>query len=188
MKITVKHFVRGIVKLILGVVLGLGLLYGIVFAWFWWHTHPVIRLSAYQHILAKRWGGRSVIQHFPKQIPYNSTLLQLYYRPGFLQGGSHFEVRLKTTQQFIGQEYLRFASGNTNIWNGSRVQADQFLYVNFHTIDFVRSINFENGTISLLPAEYDVVLLNSEHGNHGCKSVVALNSNKSEIIYWAEKW
>ncbi len=148
---------------------------------------PTTRTSAYPSIITKHWHDTAAISHFPYPLPEGAKLDGLYYRRKLLQGSTRLEVRMKTTNEHIEHERIRYSEGNPDVWNGDEVPPHQFLWRNFHTIDHTVTATGTN-TISLLPEGFQVIQIQRQHGNHGVESAIAINEELSEIIYWTEQW
>jgi hypothetical protein len=148
---------------------------------------PTTRTSAYPAIITKHWHDTATISHFPHPLPEGTKVDKLHYRRKFLQGSTRLEVRMKTTNEHINQERIRYTEGNLNVWAGNTVPAYQFLYRNFRTINHTVTATGTN-TISLLPKGFQVIQIERHHGNRGVESAIAVNEELSEIIYWTEEW
>jgi len=152
---------------------------------------PITDTSQYQEIRNHKWTDLQQIQHFPKQIPPESQVLEMAYSPGITPGSSSLQIRLKEPQakiknlltQYKKISQHQYQGGNTN--NHSN-QPNGVPTTFFYTSD---------SETETFPNSYEILVLKAEDKsqpgakwNHGNSHGVAIDVTSSEIIYWAEKW
>lgn len=147
-------------------------------------------IDRYESILSN-WHNKSLVAHFPSSIPPYASHPQLSYFPGYMQGGSHFQVRFgipSDTWSVIHdamseRSIRRFTGGNTN----DHINMDSGLPTTF---DY-----FGDSEIRSFPNDFEILVLiavpyetSPVSWNHGRASGVALSKLRSEVVYWAESW
>jgi hypothetical protein len=86
------------------------------------YSELITDTSRYREIRNQLWPGNDQVKHFPNEIPTDAKNVRIAYSPGFLQGGSYFQVRLKQSPQKIQKLLSQYKSiakheyrgGNTN--------------------------------------------------------------------------
>ncbi|MTJ47651.1 hypothetical protein [Dolichospermum sp. UHCC 0259] len=152
---------------------------------------PITDTSKYQEIRNHKWADLQQIQHFPRQIPPESQVLEMAYSPGITPGSSSLQIRLKEPQAKIKnllKQYKKisqhqYQGGNTN--NHSN-QPNGVPTTFFYTSD---------SETETFPNSYEILVLKAEDKSqpgakwhHGNSHGVAIDVASSEIVYWAEKW
>lgn len=147
--------------------------------------------SRYQEIRNQLVSNNYPIKHFPTVIPGDAKGVKISYSPGFSQGGSYFQIRLKHSPDKIKRLLLQYKNlakheyrgGNTNDHiNQSKGVPTTF----FYTSDLAEES---------FPPTYEILVLDTQDRgspgfkwNHGDSYGVAIDSSTSEIVYWAEQW
>ncbi|MBH8578215.1 hypothetical protein I8752_35790 [Nostocaceae cyanobacterium CENA369] len=147
--------------------------------------------SRYGEIRNHLWSDNNEVKHFPDKIPIGDQSVRIAYSPGFSQGGSYFQVRLKQPpdrlQKLLSQyrniAQRKYRGGNTN----DHANLPNGVPTTFFYTSDTRAESF--------PATYEILVLNAQDKgspgfkwNHGDSYGVAIDSSASEIVYWAEKW
>lgn len=155
---------------------------------------PIVRgavtdVAQYTEIRAQL-GDSIAVRHFPQTIPSDATDVRFFYEPGFLQGGTILQLKLKLPANRIDELYSQyrnmaiytFVGGDTNQANLLDDVPIPFFYA---------SDNDEHS----FPATYEIIVLGAEpYGkpdfkwNHGTTYGVAIDKSGSEIVYWLEDW
>ena len=138
--------------------------------------------------------------HFPKAIPGNAKNVKLHFTPGFLQGGTIFQLRMQLPPEEIAALVDKFQAqakrqyvlgGNNNSLqqetspDGMTVTFDYQFYTGDHSPD---------GVAKRFPDDYDLYVLEDTRGapeydwNHPEYYGVAINEATSEVVYWMEDW
>lgn len=147
--------------------------------------------SRYAAIRNELIGYSYPIKHFPATLPNNSKDVKIAYSPGFLQGGSFFQVRLKESPDKVKQLLSQYKS------------VAKYRYLGGDTNDHVNQPNgvpttffytSETSTDSF-PPSYEILVLDAQDQgkpgfkwNHGYSYGVAIDSSTSDIVYWSEQW
>lgn len=153
-------------------------------------TTPITEVPRYTEI-RQEMGDSELTRHFPLSIPENAENVRFEYLPKFLQGGSHFQLRMRLPQAEVSDLLTKFRSQAKYKFYGGDTNDHANLAGGVPTTFF-----FTNDTDDYsFPDDYEILVLNAEPGgtpdfqwNHGYSYGVVISLNKSEIIYWAEYW
>ncbi|MBD2609856.1 MAG: hypothetical protein RMY62_026700 [Nostoc sp. ZfuVER08] len=147
--------------------------------------------TRYQEIRNQLWYDFEDVKHFPNQIPTDAKDIRMAYSPGFLQGGSFFQIRLKQSPEKIKKLLSQYRNNAKYQYRGGDTN-DHINQPNGVPTTFFYTNDSSEGTFT---NEYEILVLNAtDRGkpgfkwNHGDSYGVAINSSASEIIYWAEQW
>lgn len=158
---------------------------------------PVKDISRYQEVIRGFEPNSPLIKHFPDNIPPEASNVRLFFLPGFMQGGTIFQLRMKVPpekiknlqSQFRKTAKWKYIPGGKDNSPKEETSPDgvtiNFEY-NFHTSDFGKSSPF--------PPSYEILVLEDTRGapeydwNHPELYGVAIDISASEIVYWAEDW
>jgi hypothetical protein len=162
-------------------------------AWMYWQLRTITNVAEYEDILA-RW-TTPVAAHFPQHIPDSATLAALSYFPGFLQGGAHFQLRLRLPTGEVVRIEQAVRPKAKHVYHGGgffdHYNADQNSNVPTATLRTADSVS-SNGDF---PPHYKLYVLDARHGdtmgapwNHGMTRGVAISTAVSEVVYWIEDW
>ncbi|MBW4685891.1 MAG: hypothetical protein KME40_12520 [Komarekiella atlantica HA4396-MV6] len=146
--------------------------------------------SRYKEVRNQLWSGND-LKHFPSEIPSDAKGVRLAYSPGFLQGGSYFQVRLKQSPEKIQKLLSQYRSIAKHVYMGGNTNDHINLPNGVPTTFFYTS----ESSAESFPATYQILVLEAnDRGrpgfkwNHGDSYGVAINSSTSEIVYWTEQW
>ncbi|MFP4380547.1 MAG: hypothetical protein ACLFUS_08600 [Candidatus Sumerlaeia bacterium] len=146
----------------------------------------------YEKVLEEKWSpGDNLVDHFPRPIPPEARNTKFSYLPGFLQGGTHIQLRIELPKSRIREIYQE-ASENAK---QSHIGGDAFSLVNSGT-DGLASTHFYTSESHEFPDDYRIFIYDAkpykqegEHiWNHGYSKGVAVSKERNEVIYWAESW
>jgi hypothetical protein len=158
---------------------------------------PVKDVSRYQEVIRGFEPNSRLVKHFPDKIPQEATNVRLFFLPGFMQGGTIFQLRMKLPpekikswqSQFRKTAKRKYISGGKDNSPKEETSPDgvnvTFEY-NFYTND--------SGDSSPFPPSYEILVLADTRGapeydwNHPELYGVAIDISASEIVYWAEDW
>lgn len=133
----------------------------------------------------------SLVQHFPDTIPANATNVQLAYLPSFLQGGSHFQLRLKLPPDKINDLLVHFSATAKRRYEGGDTNDHINQSGGVPTTRFYTSGSSDHS----FPATYEILVIDAQpqgnpefKWNHGYSYGVAIDNSASEIVYWVEEW
>ncbi|MFN6571857.1 hypothetical protein [Dendronalium sp. ChiSLP03b] len=147
--------------------------------------------SRYREIRNQLWSDGSEVKHFPHEIPVSNKGVRIAYSPGFLQGGSYFQVRLKQSPDKIQKLLSQYRNIAQRKYRGGDTNDHANLPNGVPTTFFYTS----DYSGESFPATYEILVLNAQDKgspgfkwNHGDSYGVAIDSSASEIVYWAEKW
>ncbi|MBX9254617.1 hypothetical protein H1Q63_11775 [Desmonostoc muscorum CCALA 125] len=147
--------------------------------------------ARYQEIRNQLWSNYDLLRHFPNQIPTDAKYFRIAYSPGFLQGGSFFQIRFKQPPEKIKKLLSQYRNNAKHKYRGGNTN-DHINQPNGVPTTFFYTSDFPAETF---PDAYEILVLNAtdrgRYGfkwNHGNSYGVAINSSASEIIYWAEQW
>lgn len=148
------------------------------------------------HEVRHQFDSSSVIKHFPDDIPIDATDVHLYYSPGFLQGGTIFQLKMKLPPEKIksfSSQYRplakrRYKQGNKNNSPTEYKCSDNMV------ITYNYPCHTCGKKIAFFPPTYEILVLGDTRGgpecrwNHAEHYGVAIDSSASEIVYWFEEW
>ena len=153
-------------------------------------TTPITDIARYSEI-REQMGDSELTRHFPLSIPKNAENVQFEYLPKFLQGGSHFQLKMRLPRaeisdlltEFRSQAKYKFIGGDSNDHANIEGGVPTTFFYTSGTDDY----SFQG--------DYEILVLNAEPSgtpdfqwNHGYSYGVVISLEKSEIIYWAEYW
>ena len=156
---------------------------------------PVTTQYAYKPILNFRWENRSIVEHFPSEIPEEAKNVEFYYRAGLFQGGTTIELRMQMPQKEFDAIVRNHRTVAILILDhlGKPIEArlaakdSHELSLHFYTVP--REEFGDEYQLGPLPGGYQIFLLHLKgHWNHGKTAGIAVNQTKKEVIYWAESW
>jgi hypothetical protein len=164
-----------------------------------WQLTPITTTSKYNNVMTLRWHDQDLIQHFPEQILPNAGNPRFYYRAGFLQGGSSIELRVQMPANFVEEVLTTYRPQAKSIFNGAekleRGADNSDMLPKWSFVTFPPDENETLGTHTLLPKDFEILLLSSEpytsnptDWNHGKATGISISRQRGEIIYWAEDW
>ena len=141
---------------------------------------PVTELDQYSEIL-ESFADNPSLRHFPDQIPADVSAAYLYYHPGFLQGGTVFQLRLQLPKEQILVEKER--------WLAQAIDISEYGSIP------LRSLRAGHEAGIQIPETFELIWLGAEPAgngdyewNHGSTYGVAIDEISSEIVYWFEWW
>jgi len=156
---------------------------------------PVTTKYAYKPILKFRWENRSLVEHFPSEIPEEAKNVKFYYRAGMMQGGTTIELRMQMPhkefdaiiQQHRTVAMLILDHFGKPIETSPETKDSYELSLHFYTVSREEfGDEYHEGP---LPSGYIIFLLHLKgNWNHGKEAGIAVNQTRREIIYWAESW
>ncbi len=157
-------------------------------------TAEVTDAGEYASVLDEYWSSNSdLVSHFPRPIPSEARDVRFSFQPGFLQGGTHVQLRFSVPEQEISDLYEHFAAIRTKSFHGG----DWGEHANAK--DGMPTTWFHTGDSQdrSFPADYEVMILDpllteqeraTGSWNHGRSHGVAISRERGEIVYWAEDW
>jgi hypothetical protein len=156
---------------------------------------PVTDPSQYGKILAK-FENSLTVKHFPLKVPASAKNVRLYYLPGFLQGGTILELRMKLAPEkiksieaeFIKKAKIKYIPGAKN---NSPTEEDNptEMKVKYNYKSYTGALNGEN-----FPSNYKLLVLEDTRGapkydwNHPDVYGLAIDLTASEVVYWLDDW
>ena len=156
---------------------------------------PVADPSQYEKILAG-FENSLTVKHFPVKIPADAKNVRLYYLPGFLQGATLFELRMKLAPEqikiiegkFLNQAKRKYIPGAKN---NSPTEEDSptGMKVEYTYKSYTGTLNGEK-----FPSNYKILVLEDTRGSptynwkHSDVYGVAIDPATSEVVYWLEDW
>jgi hypothetical protein len=156
---------------------------------------PVTDSSQYEKILAK-FEDSLTVKHFPLRVPADAKNVRLYYLPGFLQGATMLELRMKLPPEqikiveakFLKQAKRKYIPGSKN--NSPKEEnSPTGIKVEYIYKSHIGSLNGE-----IFPINYKLLVLEDTRGapkynwNHSTVYGVAIDPSTSEVVYWLEQW
>jgi hypothetical protein len=156
---------------------------------------PVTDSSHYVKVLAK-FEDSLTVKHFPLKIPADAKNVRLYYLPGFLQGATLLELRMKLPPEqlkiieaeFLKQAKRKYIPGAKNN-SPNEENSPTGVKVEYIYKSHIGSLNGEN-----FPSNYKLLVLEDTRGapkydwNHSDVYGVAIDPSTSEVVYWLEQW
>jgi hypothetical protein len=156
---------------------------------------PVIDSSRYAEIRSK-FEDSLLVKHFPIDIPADAKNVDLYYLPGFMQGGTFLQLRMQLSPEKIKtietdflksakRKYIPGAKNNSPIEEVSPTG----MKVEYNYKSYTGGSNGGN-----FPSNYKLLVLEDTRGapkydwNHSDIYGVAIDPATSEVVYWLEDW
>ncbi|MCX7013970.1 MAG: hypothetical protein NTW86_15695 [Candidatus Sumerlaeota bacterium] len=164
-----------------------------VYEFFYLASAETTRIRRYDEIMRAN-PDSEILSHFSRFVPPDAQHAKMSAQPGFLQGGSHLQLRYDTTPERIDALYRQFAERTTkSFYGGDAVdhmnQDDGMFTIFFYTAD---------GSDHTFPPDYEVMVFDRlptaqqrQKGidwNHGQSHGVAISKQRNEIVYWQEQW
>ena len=190
------------IKIITRVLMGLGILAvgGIVLIIVIIHfvidsaTQEVTDIKRYREI-RQQFGSSALVKHFPDDIPADAKDVRLYYLPGFLQGGTFFQLKMKLPLEKIKSLQSQYQPlAKRKYKQGDKNNSPTTSKCANNTVTHAyRCYTCGNEVTSFLPA-YEILVFEDTSsepecdGNHTEAYGVAINASTSEVTYWAEGW
>lgn len=147
--------------------------------------------SRYRELRQSLSASEYPVKHFPPNIPADAKNVKISYSPGFFQGGSHFQIRLKQSPEQINKLLAKYKNQAKNEYRGGNTNDHANLPKGVPTTFFYTS----DSEAHSFPATYQILVLGAQDRgtpgfkwNHGDSYGVAIDSSTSEIVYWAEQW
>ena len=152
-------------------------------------TTEVTNVRRYDKILNDYWSFNSeLVSHFPRPIPSDANNVRFSFRPKFLQGGAHIQLRYATSPEIIADVYTRFSERKTKSFTGGDTNDHVNMKEGMPTTFFYTSSSGNDE----FPDDYEIMIfdkiLKKENWNHGQSHGVAISKKKNEVVYWAESW
>jgi hypothetical protein len=144
---------------------------------------PIEDVARYPEVRAQ-FGDSELVRHFPAAIPPEATEAQFAYIPGFLQGATVIQLRLRLPPEEVADLLAHYRpvakSRSPNQLAGSPP-------THFYT---------SGSADHSWPATYEILVLDAQpqgtppgsEWNHGYGYGIAVDSERSEVVYWAEEW
>jgi hypothetical protein len=156
---------------------------------------PVIDPARYAEIRSK-FEDSLLVKHFPIDIPVDAKNVDLYYLPGFMQGGTFLQLRMQLSPEKIKRieaeflekakrKYIPGAKSNSPTEENSPIGTK----VEYNYKSYTGGANGEN-----FPSNYEILVLEDTRGapkydwNHSDIYGVAIDPATSEVVYWLEDW
>ncbi|MFK0734265.1 MAG: hypothetical protein ACFKPT_12085 [Gloeotrichia echinulata GP01] len=147
--------------------------------------------SRYRELRESLSSANYPIKHFPINIPADAQNVKISYTPGFLQGGSYFQIRLKQSPDKIKKLLSQYKDIAKYEYRGGNTNDHTNLPQGVPTTFFYTSDSPEES----FPPTYKILVLGAQDRgspgfkwNHGDSYGVAIDSSTSDIVYWAEQW
>lgn len=162
-------------------------------------TQEITDIKRYQEIRSQFDPAWALVKHFPYDIPTDATNVHLYFLPGFLQGTTIFQLKMKLPPKKITslQSQYRPLAKRRYKWGSKNNSPTEYICP---TNDGNWTIRYDyncytcgNKNQSFLPT-YEILVLEDTRGgsecrwNHAEHYRVAIDSSASEIVYWVEAW
>lgn len=166
-------------KAILTIIVGLVIFMIINWIYMYFHLQPTTDMSDYKDILDD-WKQKDLVKHFPKDVDDDNSQNKLFFQPGFLQGGTRFEVLVKLNEKLLNEKITKFNEAAIYIEKGDcQVRHDDY-YIprGFNTFKLTEEFK----TFVFYSKSKD----DSVMWNHGQSSGVSVNEKSGTVVYWAE--
>ena len=181
-------------KLVLRILAILGIGVPLVFAGL--VAYAIFSIPRGTHSLRKYVESRAkydqeLVGHFPAEIPSSASLKRFTYLPGYMQGGSYIQLRLRLPADKILELYSKFAAIRTKSffagdYNSHGYEKGWMPTTQFYTGD---------GNNRTFPDDFEIMVFDEvrnelppDQWNHGRSHGVAISTNRNEIVYWADRW
>jgi len=165
-----------------------------LFTWLtmFWQLTQINDSGLYWNVKNLRWLRQDLIKHFPESLPSSAEAARLHYHAGFLQGGSHIELRFRADTEFINKVRAYYTPPAVDTITAGQLQAvssDSSEAVSRKRYFYTASTESDSGLQQmLLPEDFEIFVITNNDGNHGDSSGFAISDTRHEVIFWAEKW
>jgi hypothetical protein len=145
----------------------------------------VTDVSRYSEIKAM-WPAH-LVSHFPEKAPDSAVF---HFQPGFLQGGSSLQLKVAMSQAEVAAELSNISDRILATYHGGDVNDHRNLTNGIPTTLFFTS---ETDT-KAFPKDYAIMVIEAhDHNggfawNHGSTAGLAISTQRSIAVYWAESW
>ncbi len=153
----------------------------------WWFFQfglaPKTDLADYDEYLDALRPGYT--DHFPRPIPSAAQTVQLYYQPGFLQGGTILKLHFIAPLAHLESVRRALEPRALVRWFGSNRPLDTKYALPELKLPPREGVTHE------LPHDYEVIVLAaspSADWNHANFAGIAISDKRRAILYWAEDW
>ena len=152
----------------------------------------VTAVHRYDELLDEYWGDRELVRHFPRPIPNGARNVKLSFRPAFMQGGAHMQLRMALPEQTVARLYNELSRQRTVSFFGGGINSHLDMDTGMQTTSF-----YTNDTEDReFPRDYEIMVFDEATGprsvgtswNHGTSHGVAISKKRNEVVYWAEAW
>lgn len=161
-------------------------------AFTWDNPGEITDVGQYEGILSRHWENE-LVSHFPRPIPSDARNVRFSFRPAFLQGGAHVQLRHSAPPGEIRRLYAQFSEKKTKSFIGGEADDDENRRERMPTTSFYTSGSGNNE----FPDDYEVMVFDKVpkeedwtegYWDHGQSHGVAISKERNEIVYWAESW
>lgn len=155
----------------------------------------VTNVRKYDEILDTRWNSYpDLVSHFPRPIPVDARVIRFSFRPAFMQGGAHVQLRCSLPPEQIEERYTYFARKKTRSFFGGDTTDHMNMKDGMPTTSFYTADTKDRS----FPDDYEIMIFDQVvteesrpagiYWNHGRCHGVAISKQRNEIVYWAEFW
>jgi len=153
--------------------------------------NAITTLSSYEKIKEQDWPYPVLIEHFPEQLPEDTSSARLYFMPKILQGAGTFELKLHCTEKEIEALYNKFYEKRAACYQSEKGLFDYVEKTDIPT--HWLTYRFGDPDSYSYPKDFTIIILSAEDKawgswNHGSMSGVAINRKKQEIVYFSIFW
>ena len=141
-----------------------------------WLRQETTMRNYYNDVLHNTWWNKDLVAHFPDPIPPEATGVQVFYFPGFMQGGPEFQVHFRLPPEKISRLYEEL--GAQAIYRFKAGDAPREVFVPPFLADGRAGHPF--------PATYEIFVFKNEGANHRKICGVAIDRTTNDIVYWAD--
>lgn len=156
-------------------------------------TTEVTDRGQYEEILGDYWSfNEDLVAHFPIPIPAEARNVKFSFFPGFLQGGTHVQLRYSLPSDEIAELYARFYEKKTKSFFGGNMNGHMNMKEGMPTTFFYTSGSDDHE----FPHDFEIMIFDEvlkeenrpegHYWNHGQSHGIAISKTRNEIVYWAE--
>ena len=180
-KIYVVGFGAVAILISLGIFLYISMLHSFI-------PFEITDLREYQKIL-EAWSKAGITKEFPSAVPASALKVRMSCLAPFLQGGGHFQLRLKLPPEEIDAIDKKYSSSAIQVYRGKTINER-------YNQPIPSPSDFTNGKSDghFHPSFNLYILMALDQGgkdyawNHGKSYGIAVSRERSEVIYWCESW
>jgi hypothetical protein len=173
-----------------GTAVGVVVLIGVALVAYFVHAFkksldPVTDVSRYAEIKAT-W-PTNLVAHFPQDATDSDVL---FFQPGFLQGGSSLQLKAVCPASSVANALRAYSTNAHAVFHGGGWHDHANQSNGVPTTHFFTS---GNGGMDF-PDDYVIIVTRAhDHNggfswNHGRTCGVAISTQRTTIVYWAEEW
>ena len=144
-----------------------------------------VDINRYERVLkVTGYPNNPLTRCFPDKIPADAQNISFHYNPAFLQGGEQFDLKYTSDSVSINKYVKALSQGAKWIGKSNDSNAEN---------NGINTADFYDAGYDELPEDFTIYLIEGKpykqnNWNHGKISLIAISTQRNEIIFHAEDW